>query len=100
MVKINAWSAIVSLHEIQPGNGTRYLLMITPVNGPKASENSELMITDGFLVTWINYQKNSAMIVGKGTNPNCYYVAEKMDICVKDAKIISHYINKIVNSAA
>lgn len=99
-MKIGAWSAIVSLHEIEPGNGSRYLLMITPVNGLKASENSGMMISDGFLITWINSGKNSSMMVSRGTCPNCYYVAEKMNIGVGDAKIISEHIHKIIKNAA
>lgn len=92
------WSALVRFVEWQPGNATRYSLIITPVNGEAASRSTGFSTYNGFLISWVNAQGIPSMLVPSYIRPNAQYVAEKMGINEADAEEIVKVIHEILAS--
>ena len=92
------WSALVRFIEVQPGNATRYSLLITPINGEAANRASGFSTYNGFLLSWVNAPGIPSMLIPSYTAPNAHYVAEKMQVSLADAEEIVRAISNILAS--
>jgi hypothetical protein len=74
--------------DYQPGNGTRYNLVFTNINGTDEVGNN-----NGWLVTWLNSHDLKAMVVtDSGQLLHFSYVMEKMRACASDAVCLAEII--------
>jgi hypothetical protein len=97
-MKSETWSAIVGFSELQPGNATRYCLIVTPINGEKASQASGVEVGNGFLVTWMNGFQMPSMIVSRGMYVHESYVMNKMRVSEADASVLAEFINSFLEA--
>jgi len=93
----------VRIVEYQPGNGTRYMLVITRVAEPASSSELRNALGTGdqrdtYLVAKVNGGFGTAMLVG-GVHHLLHYssVQEKLGVGLSDAVVLAELIGNLLN---
>lgn len=89
--------------EYQPGNGTRYVLVITELAGPYTDERVRYALGTGneratHLVAKLNAGAGTAMLVG-GVDHFLHYtsVMEKLGVGISDAVVLAELLGELLN---
>lgn len=89
--------------EYQPGNGTRYVLVITRVATPTSCKEVRNVLGTGderdtFLVAKLNAGQGTAMLVG-GIDHFLHYglVQEKLRVGISDAVVLAELLGNLLN---
>lgn len=90
----------VQLVEYIPGNGTRYVILITPLSGFNEEEKGVLGVgtqTASYLITWVNRDCRSMKIGGL---PNRFlfhgYVSEKLTTSIADGVVLAELLGHLL----
>lgn len=82
--------ALLSVCDWQPGNGTRYDLML--VNLPATMPGPQLAI-----LTWVNAPRHGrSMVLPVGDEIDVSYISDKLDVNPVDALAIARWLTTLV----
>lgn len=82
--------------EACPGNGTRYLLVITPVSDAKAAKLLGAAPGCCVVTLWPGMRQSRAMVCAPGGYLAASYVSEKLQVNLVDSEALATIIGKAI----
>lgn len=81
-------------YEYQPGNGTRYVLVVTDLGRLHSFTRDQYGEGEVFLVSWVNESGGKSMVFHKNTLLYPTYVMEKLQCGISDAAVIAELLGQ------
>jgi hypothetical protein len=100
-VGVSSHDALTSVRIVEacPGNGTRYVLALTPIHGPGAKV---LGCAEGAVLVslWPGMRNSASCVLTPGGYFAAYYLAEKLHVNDADAQALSDILHRELSGGA